>query len=416
MNARDKRVEKAQLRVLFNVPFFAPGVARLEVVWDKSVQTACTDGKCIRWNPDWFDSLPDEVLPTVLCHEVCHPLLGHLWRAPAGADWDTWNQATDHAVNLMLTEFGEQVTGRHLKNPFPFPDPKEDYCCNPAFKGMPEEQIYSILSSNKPPTSGGKPGQGKASGKGPGAGQRGGKQNAPTGQGGGQAKTAGHKPFGEFSKPAGTPDQQKQSKVDWDSALMQSIQAAKGRGDVPGYLQRYVDELLNPTVPWYEIVRNWLREKAEDDWNWMKPNPYFDDSDFILPSLDSERMGPIVFATDTSGSIDQQLLAQFHVEKQNCLDEMKPSKLVDICCDTRITQQKEYRLGDRIDPKAPGGGGTDFRPVFDRLEELPEKPRCIVYLTDLDGAFPERHPDVPVLWVTWGGTQQAPFGEVVRVR
>ena len=143
MSVRDKRLEKAQMRVLFQVPFFAPGVAKLPVVWDKSIPTAATDGKRIRWNPDWFDAMPDVCLPTVLCHEVCHALLGHLWRAPVGAEWDVWNQATDHAVNLMLKEFSELVMGKRLADPFPFPDPQDSYCADPQFKRSKSTRLNS---------------------------------------------------------------------------------------------------------------------------------------------------------------------------------------------------------------------------------------------------------------------------------
>jgi predicted metal-dependent peptidase len=106
------------------------------------------------------------------------------------------------------------------------------------------------------------------------------------------------------------------------------------------------------------------------------------------------------------------MLARFQTEKQNCLDEMRPSKLVDIYCDSKIHKIAEYGLGESIGTDAPGGGGTSFVPVFRHVESMPVVPKCIVYLTDLDGDFPS-DPGVPCIWVTWtkGGT--APFGEVV---
>jgi predicted metal-dependent peptidase len=100
------------MRVLSQVPFFAPGVARLPVVWDESIDTACTAGDNIRFNPGFFDKLKEQEVVTVLCHEVAHCLLGHIWRAPVGCEWEIWNQATDHAVNNMLKEFAEQVTAK----------------------------------------------------------------------------------------------------------------------------------------------------------------------------------------------------------------------------------------------------------------------------------------------------------------
>jgi predicted metal-dependent peptidase len=195
---------------------------------------------------------------------------------------------------------------------------------------------------------------------------------------------------------------------------MQAVEIAKGRGDLPGGMARFVGELLNPTVPWWELVRQWLREQASDDWSWSKPNKYYDESGFILPSLDSERMGPIVFATDTSGSIDQVMLQHFQTEKQNCLDDLKPASLLDICCDSKIQQVAEYRVGDTINCRAPGGGGTSFKPVFQHVENSGVAPKCLVYLTDLDGDFPSQAPDYPVLWIAYGGADKAPFGDVVQ--
>lgn len=397
---RDKRLERAQLKVLFTVPFFAPGVARLPVVWDDAVPTACTNGKEIRWNGAWFDKLPDPVLPTVLCHEVAHCLLGHLWRAPAGVDWDLWNQATDHAVNLMLTEFGQGVQAKRLADPFPFPEPKDAYCADPKFSGMAEEAIYSALGKRpKDPSGGGggKPGSGK-------------------GKGAGKPAPGSMPEFGQMSQPKADPAAQSAGKnlaSDWDGTLINSAKMAAGRGELPGSLSRFVDALVSPQVPWYQVLRNWLREQCADDWNWTEPALEYSDCGFILPSLKSDRIGSVVFATDTSGSIDKDLLAQFQSEKQQCLDEMRPRSLLDICCDTRIHKIAEYGVGDTISRDAPGGGGTDFCPVFEHLQTVHPAPKCLVYLTDLDGSFPGADPGFPVLWVTWTKGGQAPFGEVV---
>lgn len=413
MNDKDRmaRIHKAQLRTLFNVPFFAPGVAKLPNRFvDKSegIETAATSGEEIRWCREWFDSLDDKYLPTVLCHEVAHCMLGHLWRAPLGADWDVWNQATDHAVNNMLKEFSDNAMGKRSADPFPFPEPVSQWCCNPQFKGMAEEQIYAMLANRRSPQP---PGKGNKPGKGGGL-----------AGGGGLPKAA---PFGQIlkpdapgqgNKPAPTPSQQKQLANDWQNTLAQSAMMAKGRGDLPGGLDRFVEEFLNPKVPWYEVLRHKLREQAADDWDFTKPNRRFADSDFILPTLESERLGPVVFATDTSGSIDHEMLKHFQTEKQSCLDDMRPSRLVDIYCDSRIHKVAEYRVGDTIDRKAPGGGGTDFRPVFEHVSNLSEPVKCLIYLTDLEGSFPEEVPPYPVIWVNWGNSPgKAPFGEVIDV-
>lgn len=416
MTSRDKRVEKAQTRVIFTVPFFAPGVAKLPVTFDPSVQTACTDGKGILWNPDWFDTLTDPQLVTVLVHETAHCLLGHIWRAPDGADWDTWNQATDHAVNLMLKEFGELVTGKGLANPFPFPDPQDAYCANPAFKGLAEEVIYSRLYSSKPPGGGGnKPGSG--SGGSGGMQIAPGQSKSPGGAGKWQSKPSpGSMPsFGQMAKPSPGQIQSSGKKFqnDWGNTLLQSAKLAQGQGTLPGSMARLVGELVNPRVNWWDLLRSWLREQVSEDWNWLEPAMEYEGSGFILPSLKSEKCGPIVFATDTSGSIDETMLARFQAEKQNCLDELRPKTLLDIYCDASIQRVLEYAPGDAIVRQCPGGGGTDFRPVFDHVRNLPETVKAVVYLTDLYGSFPQADPGVPVIWITWSKDKKAPFGVTV---
>lgn len=418
--SREKRLERAQTRVIFTVPFFAPGVVKLPVTWDESIPTACTDGTGIRWSPEFFDSLPDPVLVTVLCHETCHCLLGHGWRAPEGVDWETWNVACDHAVNLMLKDFSAGVTSKGLADPFPFPEPADSYCADPKYAGMAEELIYRDLmnrpkSGQKQP--GGKIGAGASGGSGgvqtpgkPGKSQGGGKaaqiQGTPSNTGKGSMPS-----FGQIAAPKSAVA--KSVGNDWSNTLIQSAKLAQGQGTLPGGLERLVESTVHPQVPWWQILRSWLREQAADDWDFMHPAPEYDETGFVMPSLLSERCGPIVFATDTSGSIDQDMLAHFQAEKQSCLDEMRPRRLVDLYCDARLQAVHEYTPGETITKECPGGGGTDFRPVFEHVEQMSEPVKAVVYLTDLYGTFPSVEPGVPVIWVSWTKDKQAPFGTTV---
>ena len=72
-------------------------------------------------------------------------------------------------------------------------------------------------------------------------------------------------------------------------------------------------------------------------------------------------------------------------------------------------------------PSAQGGGGTDFRPLFDRLDIDPpggEVPSVCIYMTDGFGDFPSIEPRFPVLWaVVPGGIDEEnfPFGEAIRL-
>lgn len=426
---RLKRLDRAQMFFCLTTQsngreslfFFAPGVMRLPVIFDDSIPTACTDGKEIRWNGQWFDKLPDACLPTVLAHEVCHCLLGHLWRMPLGGDWRRFNIACDHAVNLMLKDFSAKVIAAGKPDPFPFPDPQDAYCADPQYAGLAEEAIYNRL----PPDVGSKGSVlvvaiGSEAGSGPGGcpDTTQGNKVAPA-----VSQTPNPKPqkpdkhsmpdFGQMTKPAiSAPADAKKLRSDWEATLIQAVQLCKGRGNLPGALERFVDGLVKPQVPWWELLRSFLREQCADDWSFSTPALEMSDSRFMLPSLKSEKMGSVVFGSDWSGSTFGDLVEKFHVEKESCLNECRPSKLIDIGFDTRIVFEREYVPGDVIERKILGGGGTSFVEFFKRCADMEPPPKCAVVLTDLDGEMPKEHPDFPVLWVCYG-KGKAPFGEVI---
>lgn len=125
----------------------------------------------------------------------------------------------------------------------------------------------------------------------------------------------------------------------------------------------------------------------------------------------------MVVAVDTSGSIDDRALSCLAAEVSSVLEEYD-TEIEVVYCDNRVRGSLRVSRQDlplRLKPL--GGGGTDFRPVFTWAAQEGLTPSCLVYLTDLEcRRFQEPAPDYPVLWVQWGGAEQAPpFGEVVRI-
>lgn len=422
---RQKRLEKAHLRIMFSVPFFFPAVARLPVrfvdaqAMPSGIPTACTDGKEIVWCAEWFDKLDDGVVTTVLCHEACHCLLGHLWRMPVGGEPRIWNWSGDHVINLMLKEFSAQMTAKRQADPFPFPPASEEfiadckkrgispipdpYLADPQFTGMCEEAIYAVLIQNAVKVT-------VKVGKGSGKGNSGANSGLPDGS---------MPDFGQFIKPAGGEGSEaanKQLQNDWAHTLIQSAQAMKGRGDVPMGISRLVEAMVTPKVRWQDILRNSLRERINDDWDWQKPCMEYSDSGFIMPSLYSEKMAAVVFDTDTSGSVSAELLGEWQCEKQNCLDVMRPTKLIDIYCDAKVHEVREYSPGDTIRLDCPGGGGTAFDPILDYADAMHPQPKAVVILTDGDGSLDAtRKPDYHVIWLVYGSKKQMPLGETINI-
>jgi predicted metal-dependent peptidase len=61
-----------------------------------------------------------------------------------------------------------------------------------------------------------------------------------------------------------------------------------------------------------------------------------------------------------------------------------------------------------------GGGGTDFRPVFDWLVRQDRAPDALIYFTDAEGTFPRAEPGFPVIWLV-KGRHPVPWGQRVQL-
>ena len=121
---------KARAALLVGAPFWGVLSLRLTPIEDPSTPTMETDGRSIRYNPDFVTSLSRSVLRTVIAHETMHCAALHHTRRE-GRDPRRWNIACDHAINPLLAEAG-----------FELPD---GALFNPTYAGLSAEEIYARL-------------------------------------------------------------------------------------------------------------------------------------------------------------------------------------------------------------------------------------------------------------------------------
>ena len=65
--------------------------------------------------------------------------------------------------------------------------------------------------------------------------------------------------------------------------------------------------------------------------------------------------------------------------------------------------------------KLKGGGGTDFRAVFEYVEQNLYDTNLLLYFTDLDGIFPKEEPLYDVVWIA-SQEGDIPFGKRIDIR
>jgi len=367
MNAMEI-MTKARTHLLLDHPFFGCLAMRLSLVEDNQFETAGTDGKELRFNSQFIQSLRLNQVVGLFAHEVMHLALGHNWRQGT-REHERWNNAGDYAINSNLVR-----TGIHL------PD---GALIAYQFDKMSAEEIYTYLPSN--------PNQNQSSG------------SSQTSDPGGCGAVL----------PTPNDSQLDETKAEWKTAVAQAIQFA-GIGNLPADLARQLQSVIDPSLPWYVLLRDFVERSARNDFTWQRPNARYINQGIVLPGLISEELPEVIVAVDTSGSISQAQLDSFAAEASAVLSAYKTTIRV-IYCDNEVQGEQIYQTDDlpiHLSPK--GGGGTKFDPVFRYVNENGYTPSCVIYLTDLLGPTPQCEPECPVLWVSTKPGKM-PFGTVIQL-
>lgn len=349
------KLSTARARLLLDHPFFGVLALRLQFVEDTSIPTLAVDGKSIFYNPQFVDSLSDDLCRSAIAHEVMHPVLDHMSRRGGRAP-RKWNAACDYAANLILSDAGLPMG--------------PDWLINRAYRDMSAEEIYAAL-----------PDDGDAA---------------------------------QDEIREGEASSAEDDALEWKLATVQAAKMAQSRGTLPGSLKRLLDDALSPPIPWREALAQFMTERTKDDYSWRRPNAYYAHTGVYLPSMDGVGMGEVVIALDTSGSV-LSVLDEFGSTVKDVLNAVKPSRVHVVYCDAQVNHVDTFDRGQEITFEAHGGGGTDFRPVFTHVVENNIHPACLLYLTDMYGTFPDAPPEYPTLWCATTDVA-APFGDVIRIK
>ena len=377
MSAQQKLTE-TKTAMLLHCPFFASllldmmtiKLGKFPQIFPPGNETMATNGKNVWVDEDFIQSLKLPEAVFVMCHEVGHAMWSHMSRGKKYSDTGfdgkkfspkLWNIAGDYVINDMLVQ---SKIGKMPKIGL--------HDISIAQSGDMVDEVYRKLL--KDDESGGGGGQGQGEG--------GHNNQGPDGQGDGTLDT-------HILETDGA------SEVEWKRAVKTAGDAAKAMGKMPAGLERFVEELLKPKIPWTEKLRYAFTKavgRDASDWNKLNRRRYIQQG-IIMPSYKGFGCGVVVFVVDTSGSMSQMEIAQGLSECDKILTDCNPEYVYLMhelgSGDTLRGQPELCSLG--------GGGGTSFIPPFTWLEEHGLRPDCLVYFTDMGGSFPT-DADFPVIW------------------
>jgi predicted metal-dependent peptidase len=372
----------------------------LAATFTKDVPIAATDGSNLILNPDKFFEFSLDERVFIVAHEILHCVLNHcvlsLPMHRSGQvkyadgrsipyDAKMMNVAMDLVINDTL--IADKV-GKF---------PKEG-CHDPKIATRENSFMDAYRKLYDDQQKGGK----------------GGGQGQDPGQGGG---------FDVILDPGSVKGQdpaqaaQQRSQTEWDTAVAAALASAKMQGKLPANLERLLAEIVDPTVPWQDHIRAFFaRRVGSGSYDWRKPDRRLILRDIYSPARAGNGCGTVVVAVDTSGSIGQRELDVFFGEMRGILDDVRPQQVHVVWCDAKVHKVDTVEDSQDIPGLKPhGGGGTDFRPVFDWIDEQPAPPDALVYLTDGLGRFPDQAPAYPVIWGNIYKQAKYPFGEVVEI-
>ena len=391
------RLLKARIQLSLRQPFLASALMRLpirDVTGMSWCPTMATDGYHIFFNSDWVKSITDPELRGVIAHELLHVLFNHSTRC-GSRETIKWNIACDYAINLLLVEQGFLLPASGLMSR--------------EFVGLPAEEIYNrLLDSRK------KPERSKSVN---------GQRNTDDAPG---VLTEAE---GDILAPddprvigvVGNSDMDAQERADL-IATLRSDAKEKLQGNSGAWFRSECNSADSAKIDWRSLLRQWLFDRIRTDWSLWPPSKKHIHRGFIFPSIGVEAPGMLIFAVDTSASMSNEELSLIFSEIRS-FRETFPCKLTVLQADTNVRSVVEFEAMDGSEfperVKVVGRGGTDFRPVFDWIENNASgSPSALVYATDGYGSFPKSNTGFPVIWIRTRialAESKFPFGLVVSL-
>ena len=414
-------------QVLNKHPFAGTVAMNLELkpIRDLRCSTAMTDGKNVFFDIDFLSKLTQDEREFVLGHEVWHVIMLHFLRGE-GKDHQKFNIATDMEVNQLLEADGFMAPAEVL-----FPNSKHSRKCLYSFPdGLSAEEYYDLLEQ-QPKSQQGQDGEeqsGSSSGSGRGSSGKGSPckgqfdkhydKNTDYEEAKKEIEEAysdkyGVKGFDEDFTPAsvGSEAAERAAAESVREAVVGAAQQIeRTRGTVPAHIKKIVDQLLEPKMPWKELLAAFVTSSFYNKTNWNTPNRRFAWAGTYLPSHAGEMM-KIAVGVDTSGSCAEDC-TKFLTEICSIAKTFGGYELHVIQCDTEVKDYTVYDESNPLDPEGTkiefkGFGGTCLKPVFDHIQLNELDVDAVVFFTD--GECEEFTEDMgielPVMWVLTGSEE-----------
>lgn len=353
-----------------DAPYLATALYAVPLTVTSEVPTASAD---VRWrlyaNPDWLLATDVPAVAAELAHLTWHLLRDHAGRAASlgvgTRESAAWRTAADTTVAETLDDAG------HDRGHLPLP---VELGLRPQ---RPAEEHYAALTRLAAPAP--EPGD----------------SDEPDDTGCGSAADGLPRGY-EVRDDEVSVDPTRAEQI--RRAVAIDFRDAMGRrGTEPGEWARWVQAVLEPRLPWQQLLPSAVRRAigwttGATDYTYSRPSRRRAASPHVvLPGM--RRPAPsVAVVVDTSGSMDDGLLAQALGEVDGVLRSLGPAgqRVTVLSCDAAV--HTVSRTLHARDLRLVGGGGTDLAPGIAAAAALRPRPEVLVLLTDGDTPWPPAPP------------------------
>ena len=338
-------------RLLMSEPFFASLSRRIEKVSSTAVPTA---GVRVNergffemvYNPEFFQSLPDNQRLGVLKHEFYHLIFEHVTgRLPSEGMSRLWNIATDLAINShLMDELPE-------KGCFPGKDIFQDL---PV--GLSAEQYTDLLKKMQE----GEEGEGDEGESGEGEGESGEGEGSGNPSGGSLSDMDSFDDHSQWGDNPVAQEALEKAKERLKKNLKDSAQEAtqRGWGSVSSDCRQQINDMITSKVDWRKVMRYFIKtSQASNRRSTVKRiNRRFP---YIHAGRRTERVANVAISIYQSGSVSDEMLGAFYSELDK-LAELATFTVVPF--DHEVFEEKVFvwKKGEKRKKERVLCGGTCF--------------------------------------------------------
>lgn len=406
MSATDRFVAARYLAMQKLTPYFSRGLMMLRPVpiegfrvpakirEDGSVEqvpTMATDQYWrVYYDPAWLETLPVEQVAWMLVHELLHPLRKHHERAKnqpgigPGAEL-LKNICQDAESDDDLRDLAKQLR-MELPSSWIFPETI----------GQPEGKLWETYYHEllkKAHTDGGGQGGGENAGQGDGQPDGGGLPHAHCGSAATGVPQSYELPPDDPEAPGLNEADQQLVRENVAQDVLRYAREHKSRGTLPGWLERWAEEVLTPKgFDPYELLRSAVasalgavRGRKERSYRFARWEHYVVFRKMLGPRApvlpgEAAPVPTVGFIVDTSGSVSEEELSLGIGAVAQALRAFGSGNVYAMACDAAAGPLQ--RLFTIRDLKLVGGGGTSMTAGLRAMQSHKPVPDVVVVLTD----------------------------------